>query len=143
MTFPCLSNPSEPFTTIFIRAPAVHSLRPRQSVLIDQTSLESRTTVPSALNGEFAVKSTTNGHPPIEDGQNNVPVEILCELPPDLRPSPPPPDTHLGPANPDDLGKVMLRQGRKMVTSFHPELSGDVRVHEYWVERCVLGTIDR
>jgi len=44
----------------------------------------------------------------------------------------------MGAAKMEDLGKVMLRQGRKMVTSFHPELSGDVRVHEYWVEKCVL-----
>jgi 5'-phosphate synthase pdxT subunit len=37
------------------------------------------------------------------------------------------------------LGKVMLRKGRKLVTSFHPELSGDNRIHEYWVEKCLLG----
>ncbi|WRT63726.1 pyridoxal 5'-phosphate synthase, glutaminase subunit Pdx2 [Kwoniella shivajii] len=94
---PSISNPSKPFNTIFIRAPAVHSLSP--------------------------------------DSQ----VEVIAQLPENYRPSLPPSDSPLGEPNPDDLGKVWLKKGRKMVTSFHPELSGDTRVHEFWVERCVLG----
>lgn len=68
-----------------------------------------------------------------------TPVEVLATLPQECVPTPPPADTPMGPANPDDLGKIMVRQGRKLVTSFHPELSGDVRIHEYWVDKCVLG----
>ncbi|WWD22428.1 pyridoxal 5'-phosphate synthase, glutaminase subunit Pdx2 [Kwoniella shandongensis] len=94
---PSLSSPSKPFNTIFIRAPAVHSLSPSTA------------------------------------------TEILATLPSDLIPPPPPSDSPLGESNPDDLGKVMIKQGKKMVTSFHPELSGDTRVHEFWVEKCVLG----
>lgn len=67
------------------------------------------------------------------------PIEVLAALPAECQPELPPADTPMGPANPDDLGKIMLRQGKKLVTSFHPELSGDVRIHEYWVETCVLG----
>ena len=74
--------------------------------------------------------------PPQED---EPPVQVLATLPEDLCPPAPPNDDRLGSHNPDDLGKVMLRQGRNMVTSFHPELSGDTRVHQYWVESCVLG----
>jgi 5'-phosphate synthase pdxT subunit len=29
---------------------------------------------------------------------------------------------------------VAVRQGHLLATSFHPELTGDVRVHEYFVE---------
>ena len=29
---------------------------------------------------------------------------------------------------------VAVRQGRLLATSFHPELTGDTRVHEYFVE---------
>ncbi|KAK8845480.1 pyridoxal 5'-phosphate synthase, glutaminase subunit Pdx2 [Kwoniella newhampshirensis] len=97
LLIPSLSSPSRPFNTIFIRAPAVHSLSASEQ------------------------------------------TEVLATLPSDLIPPPPPSDSPLGPPNLDDLGKVMLKQGRKMVTSFHPELSGDVRVHEFWVEKCVLG----
>jgi len=100
LPIPALSDPSTPFTTIFIRAPAIHSL--------------------------------TRPNP-------TIPIETLCSLPDELIPPEPPGDGHMGAAKMEDLGKVMLRQGRKMVTSFHPELSGDVRVHEYWVEKCVLG----
>ncbi|KIR63649.1 pyridoxal 5'-phosphate synthase, glutaminase subunit Pdx2 [Cryptococcus bacillisporus CA1280] len=69
----------------------------------------------------------------------NMETEVLATLPAECIPPPPPSDSPLGEPNVDDLGKVMIRQGRKMVTSFHPELSGDVRIHEYWVEKCVLG----
>ncbi|KAK4688879.1 pyridoxal 5'-phosphate synthase pdxT subunit, partial [Tremellales sp. Uapishka_1] len=70
---------------------------------------------------------------------DNVQVEVLAELSSDQRPTPPPADSPLGACSVDDLGKVMVRRGNKLVTSFHPELSGDARIHEYWVERCVLG----
>ncbi|WWC58246.1 pyridoxal 5'-phosphate synthase, glutaminase subunit Pdx2 [Kwoniella dejecticola CBS 10117] len=66
-------------------------------------------------------------------------VEVIAQLPEDLLPPPPPSDSPLGEPSLEDLGKVWLRKGKKMVTSFHPELSGDVRVHEFWVEKCVLG----
>lgn len=99
LSIPVLSNPSKPFNTIFIRAPAVHSLPDTPS----------------------------------------TPIEVLATLPAECTAPPPSSESKLGPANPADLGKVMLRQGKKLVTSFHPELSGDVRIHEYWVEACVLG----
>ncbi|BEI84706.1 hypothetical protein CcaverHIS002_0501070 [Cutaneotrichosporon cavernicola] len=96
MVIPCLKG-SEPFNTIFIRAPAVHS-----------------------LTGE-------------------VETEVLAALPEGCVAAPPPNDSPLGEPDVQLTGAVMLRQGRKLVTSFHPELSGDARIHEYWVEKCVLG----
>ncbi|CAK9779363.1 SNO glutamine amidotransferase [Cutaneotrichosporon oleaginosum] len=66
-------------------------------------------------------------------------TEILASLPQECVAAPPPADTPLGPPDVSTTGAVMLRQGRKLVTSFHPELSGDARIHEYWVEKCVLG----
>jgi len=98
IVIPGLSNPSKPFNTIFIRAPAIHSL-----------SDEAKE------------------------------VEVLATLPVEYQPAPPPSDSPLGEPNPEDLGKVMVRKGRKLVTSFHPELSGDNRIHEYWIEKCLLG----
>jgi 5'-phosphate synthase pdxT subunit len=98
ITIPQLSNPSKPFNTIFIRAPAIHSLAD-----------EARE------------------------------VEVLAVLPVEYQPAPPPSDSPLGEPNPEDLGKVMVKRGTKLVTSFHPELSGDNRIHEYWIEKCLLG----
>ena len=110
MQIPALSNPDKPFNCIFIRAPAVHSLGDPRNNQEDQA------------NGK--------GHPP---------VETLATLPEECTPPLPPSDSALGSPNPADLGKVMIRHGRKLVTSFHPELSGDTRIHQYWVEKCVLG----
>ncbi|PCH41729.1 glutamine amidotransferase subunit pdxT [Wolfiporia cocos MD-104 SS10] len=36
---------------------------------------------------------------------------------------------------------VALRQGRHLLTSFHPELTKDDRFHEYFVRECVLPTL--
>jgi 5'-phosphate synthase pdxT subunit len=66
-------------------------------------------------------------------------TEILASLPEECVAAPPPSDSPLGAPDESATGAVMLRQGRKLVTSFHPELSGDARIHEYWVEKCVLG----
>ena len=78
-----------------------------------------------------AVHSFT-AHPSAE------PIEVIASIPSECVPAPPPADSPLGPANVEDMAKVMLRSGRKLVTSFHPELSGDDRIHRYWVEHCVL-----
>ncbi|TXT05011.1 hypothetical protein VHUM_03831 [Vanrija humicola] len=66
-------------------------------------------------------------------------IEVIASLPAERVPAPPPADSALGAPDADATPHVMLRQGRKLVTSFHPELSGDARVHQYWIESCVLG----
>jgi 5'-phosphate synthase pdxT subunit len=62
----------------------------------------------------------------------------LCSLPPDLAADAPPSDGHLGPANDDALRMVAVRKGKKLATSFHPELSPDLRIHEYFVRRVCM-----
>ncbi|KAL1407085.1 Senecionine N-oxygenase [Vanrija albida] len=66
-------------------------------------------------------------------------TEVVASLPAERVPAPPPADSALGPPDAAATPHVMLRQGRKLVTSFHPELSGDARVHQFWIEKCVLG----
>jgi 5'-phosphate synthase pdxT subunit len=41
----------------------------------------------------------------------------------------------------DSQSIVALRQGRHMLTTFHPELTKDSRFHEYFVRTCVLPTL--
>lgn len=36
-------------------------------------------------------------------------------------------------------GIVAARQGKHLITTFHPELTKDSRFHEYFVKHCVLG----
>lgn len=37
-----------------------------------------------------------------------------------------------------DASAVALVCGKLMVTSYHPELTGDLRTHLYWLNQCVL-----
>src|SRR5262249_30879793 len=39
-------------------------------------------------------------------------------------------------------GIVAARQGRLLATSFHPELTGDTRVHEYFLRLAQTGAAD-
>lgn len=38
---------------------------------------------------------------------------------------------------------VALRQGRHLLTTFHPELTEDDRFHEYFIRNCVLSELVR
>jgi pyridoxal 5'-phosphate synthase pdxT subunit len=40
-----------------------------------------------------------------------------------------------------DRSVVALRQGRHLLTTFHPELTSDSRFHEYFVQACVLPSL--
>jgi pyridoxal 5'-phosphate synthase pdxT subunit len=71
---------------------------------------------------------------------SSPPLEVLARVPRSILPTP----SHaalatggseLGP----DADLVMARQGGVVVSSFHPELTGDWRVHEWWVKQMVLG----
>ncbi|GMK58529.1 hypothetical protein CspeluHIS016_0505610 [Cutaneotrichosporon spelunceum] len=75
----------------------------------------------------------------LSEVDGGVATEVLASLPAECVAAPPPADSPLGEPDTELTGAVMLRQGCKLVTSFHPELSGDARIHEYWVEKCVLG----
>lgn len=69
---------------------------------------------------------------------SKTPIEPLCILPASEAPPTPPDDSPLGPADLEALRVVALRQGKKLACSFHPELSKDLRVHEYFVRQMVL-----
>jgi 5'-phosphate synthase pdxT subunit len=32
---------------------------------------------------------------------------------------------------------VFARQGRFLAAAFHPELTGDIRIHQFFIEKCV------
>jgi len=59
------------------------------------------------------------------------PIEVLSRISDSLLPSSLPEG---GPTQ----AVVALRQGRHLLTTFHPELSDDIRFHEYFVQECVV-----
>lgn len=63
-----------------------------------------------------------------------TPFDILATVPSNLLPQPSSGNTQLGP----DAHMVAIRQGNILATSFHPELSQDTRVHEYFLTEIVL-----
>ncbi|WFD33825.1 pyridoxal 5'-phosphate synthase (glutamine hydrolyzing) [Malassezia cuniculi] len=128
VTFPALG--AEPFTGVFIRAPVVDALLPDAG------------TVSVPQEGGINVSSANDS----QDG-TRPPLEILGWIDEDAMPSAPagaaapvwtanhsrPATPVLGPRPALDAQIVAVRQGNALVTSFHPELTGDTRLHAYFV----------
>ena len=62
------------------------------------------------------------------------PIQIISRIPDSLLPHTTPDEGH-------DRAVVALRQGRHLLTTFHPELTSDSRFHEYFVQECVLPSL--
>ncbi|KAJ7618474.1 PdxT/SNO family [Roridomyces roridus] len=62
-------------------------------------------------------------------------IQILARLPPRLLPEP------LADENDDARTVVALRQGKHLLTTFHPELTQDDRFHDYFARKCVFPTL--
>ncbi len=62
------------------------------------------------------------------------PIEIISRIPDSLLP-------HRTPDGGPTQTVVALRQGRHLLTTFHPELTGDNRFHEYFVQKCVVSSL--
>ena len=113
LDLPFLGVDAERFHSVFIRAPVVEKVLP-SSEAVDQT--EDTVIAP-------ARKATT------------APVEILGRLPGRavaLRDKT---------TTAEDLGEdgdiVVVRQGNVFGTAFHPELTGDARIHAWWLQEVV------
>ncbi|KAM0748193.1 SNO glutamine amidotransferase, partial [Meredithblackwellia eburnea MCA 4105] len=99
LRLPFITNPSDPFNAIFIRAPIIHSL---------------------------------------SSSPSSAPLEPLCRIPTHLLPSTSDTTNPLGP----DADCVILRQGNIVLSSFHPELGNDQRVHEWFIRQIAHGAAD-
>jgi len=66
------------------------------------------------------------------------PIEIIARLPSSLVPTTMEPGGAFDNDNLDPRTIVALRQGRLLLSTFHPELTQDDRFHEYFVRTCVL-----
>ncbi|KAF9517996.1 hypothetical protein BS47DRAFT_1290284, partial [Hydnum rufescens UP504] len=73
------------------------------------------------------------------------PIKVLARLPSSLLPAITSQETferqdpQLEAHSSDSRTIVALRQGRHLLTTFHPELTKDDRFHEYFINECVLG----
>jgi len=72
------------------------------------------------------------------------PIVVLARLPSALVPGVTPQEGHdpqVDLHSADSRTVVALRQGRHLLTTFHPELTKDDRFHEYFITECVLGSL--
>lgn len=106
-----------PFMGIFIRAP----------VSITFFFFVSR---PALCLGAFAQKVIAELLP----AAYGPPIEVICRIPDSLLP-------HRTLDGGPSQTVVALRQGRHLLTTFHPELTGDDRFHEYFVRECVVASL--
>ena len=110
-----------PFHSVFIRAPVVEKVLP------------SLPDVPSALDG------TTVLAPPRQ--ATKAEVEILGRLPGRAK------AIRDRTITAEDLGEdgdiIAVRQGNVFGTAFHPELTGDGRIHAWWLGEVLKAAVDR
>ncbi|KAK9379241.1 SNO glutamine amidotransferase family-domain-containing protein [Kockiozyma suomiensis] len=105
------NDPDDRFSAMFIRAPIIDRL-------LDSDTTDNFEAL--SLSDENVVYA-----PKLEaDSDDRTLVEVICRLPKTLG------------SEADDI--VAVRQGQIFGTSFHPELTSDVRLHLWWMEECVL-----
>ncbi|KAK8081023.1 glutamine amidotransferase [Apiospora hydei] len=100
---------SSPFPAMFIRAPVVDKLL-----------------LPTAAKAHDAEATP----------QENPHVEVLAVLPGRHASNKAAAAGELGSVSPEGAGDIIaLRQGNVFGTSFHPELTDDIRIHVWWLEQ--------
>lgn len=118
------------FKAIFIRAPIVEKLLPRViGIQIGEAKLEETVVAPPRDVAE-ASKSTAE----------RAEVEVLAILP--GRTAAMTEDKAKEKINAEAGDIVAVRQANVFGTSFHPELTGDPRIHVWWLEE-VVKAVDR
>ena len=110
-------SPITPFNGVFIRAPVVEKILP--SVQGEQT-------------GEAAEHDTVIA--PSKGGATELqPVKIIATLPGRSRSLK---ERVAAQGLADEIGDIVaVEQGNVFGTSFHPELTDDARIHEWWLKK--------
>lgn len=120
---------SDPFHSVFIRAPVVEnvlasSTKDVTTEIVEKSAGESKAIRPSMPN-----RADTVSAPQIK--ATSAPVEILGRLPGRAKAIKDKTSTA------EELGEegdiVAVKQGNVFGTSFHPELTGDDRIHSWWL----------
>ena len=134
-----LGKDEAPFRGVFIRAPIVESILPKEEKPEDVEVRAPSKKPKGAIEESFT------------DDEN---VEILCHIQKRFQPIEGPNTTGKPLCEPDSTGEVgkvhagpereresyanassivAVRQGNVVGTSFHPELTGDLRMHKWWL----------
>lgn len=137
------NDDEQPFHSVFIRAPVVESILKTPT---EDDETEKETVV--GMEKSAAVDDTLTMRPRMPNRAETVsapqikatsaPVEILGRLPGRAR------AIKNKTSTAEDLGEegdiVAVRQGNVFGTSFHPELTGDERIHAWWLKEVIKST---
>lgn len=108
------------FKSLFIRAPVVERILP--AVTGEQEALGDGVVAPSRTPGTEKAGLVAKAD-----------VEVLARLPADARSVR---DNNIIADDAHEAGDIVaVRQGNVFGTSFHPELTGDSRIHEWWLKQ--------
>lgn len=113
---------SAPFKAIFIRAPVVEKILPNMSGEQRGEAADGTVVAPSRAPVDDKAKGT--------GGQD---VEIMATLPGRSAAFPNKVASSHTEEEVEDI--IAVRQGNCFGTSFHPELTGDARIHVWWLEQ--------
>ncbi|PIA94609.1 Pyridoxal 5'-phosphate synthase subunit PdxT [Cercospora beticola] len=123
----------DPFHSVFIRAPVVENIlassaKDVTTEIVEKSAGESKAIRPSMPN-----RADTVSAPQIK--ATSAPVEILGRLPGRAKAIKDKTSTA------EELGEegdiVAVKQGNVFGTSFHPELTGDDRIHAWWLREVI------
>ncbi|KAJ5933604.1 hypothetical protein N7454_005933 [Penicillium verhagenii] len=118
-----LGETAAPFPAVFIRAPIVECILPHQKgIQVGEVDREDTVVAPSRPTKDAVAEAATADN-----------VEVLATLSgPAARIA-----TQSRNISPDEeVGDVIaVRQGNVFGTSFHPELTGDARIHAWWLRQ--------
>lgn len=111
------------FPAVFIRAPVVEKLLPHQEgVQVDETVREETIVAPSRQAKDEAAREAMAHQ-----------VEVLASLP--GRAARLASEGKNIDADKETGDIIAVRQGNVFGTSFHPELTGDARIHSWWLRQ--------
>ncbi|KAF2454080.1 pyridoxine [Lineolata rhizophorae] len=117
-------KPAKPFRSVFIRAPIVEKILPHHTDGIQKEEAERDDTIvaPSKLPRDETARKAVSAN-----------VEVLARLPAGAVTLTPKGKTarEMG----EEGAIIAVRQGNVFGTSFHPELTGDARIHVWWLEQ--------
>ncbi|KAF9893377.1 hypothetical protein FE257_011809 [Aspergillus nanangensis] len=115
---------SPPFPAVFIRAPIVEKILPHHDgIQTEEIGRDETVVAPSKVAKDAAAR----------DAMAND-VEVLATLPGRAARLAASNGAHINPEK--EAGDIVaVRQGNVFGTSFHPELTGDARIHSWWLRQ--------
>lgn len=122
------STSQAPFPGIFIRAPVVEKILPHvEGVQKGEQQLAETVVAPSKTARDDHAKMAMSSH-----------VDIMGKLPGRLKKAAAMgAEVNAG----EEVGDIIaVKQGNVFGTSFHPELTSDVRIHVWWLKQILEGT---